>query len=289
MHLLESMVPDHWTWDVTSASGILRNKPTFIEDDIVILHPDTSFGTCAVRGSKALCQNTVAYWEVASPKIYGTAVMFGIGTVEAGVYVPLCFDCLLGVDDQSYGLSHKGTGQHNGQQETLCGPFPEEHFTTVGMLFDGPARRLQYYLNGCPLPAVFENIVFDERVYYPMVSSTAQGTVLMLKNLRASVPRTMRSLTELSVNAVAKHAGQFGALEHLALPQCLKDAVRQEWRRVAEEHLSTERKQSGTSNVHLPPFLRSMVEHLIKQTRSERSDDKPTRKRKRPFSIANRS
>ena len=68
-------------------------------------------GTRSLNGGKF-------YWEVTvSPRLYGTSVMFGVGTLEART-VADTFTNLLGQDSNSWGLSHKGLLWHEGTCRT---------------------------------------------------------------------------------------------------------------------------------------------------------------------------
>lgn len=86
------------------------------------------------------------------------------------MYAPLAFENLLGTDSQSYGLSHRGVAQHDGDEYFFCDPFSSESMVTVGVLFDGPSGRLEYFLNGRSLGVAFDKIAVKGTTYYPMVS-----------------------------------------------------------------------------------------------------------------------
>lgn len=84
-------------------------------------------------------------------------MMFGIGTAQA-VLEANTFTNLLGVDEHSWGLSHKGIVWHNsiGLRFTKC--FQENLATKIGLLFDGIKGTLTYYKDGVCLGIAFRGL-----------------------------------------------------------------------------------------------------------------------------------
>ena len=63
------------------------------------------------------------YWEInVSQRIFGTSMMFGVGTRSARLHVD-AFVNMLGEDSRSWGLSHKGFLWHAGKQKAYTKPF----------------------------------------------------------------------------------------------------------------------------------------------------------------------
>ena len=57
-----------------------------------------------------------------SQRIFGTSMMFGVGTHSARLHVD-AFVNMLGEDSRSWGLSHKGFLWHAGKQRQYTKPF----------------------------------------------------------------------------------------------------------------------------------------------------------------------
>ena len=62
-----------------------------------------------------------------SQRIFGTSMMFGVGTHSARLHVD-AFVNMLGEDSRSWGLSHKGFLWHAGKQRQYTKPFRYAQF-----------------------------------------------------------------------------------------------------------------------------------------------------------------
>lgn len=84
-------------------------------------------------------------------------MMFGICTENAELHAN-SFKNLLGEDNHSWGLSHKGLIWHGGigLRYTKC--FKENQATTVGLLFDGIDGTLTYYKDDVCLGVAFRGL-----------------------------------------------------------------------------------------------------------------------------------
>ena len=80
--------------------------------------------------------------------------MFGIGTQKARLHVD-AFVNMLGENEDSWGLSHKGCLWHNGSYRHYTKNFKENISTTIGILFDGIAGTLTYFKDGVNLGVAF--------------------------------------------------------------------------------------------------------------------------------------
>eukprot|EP00091_Calanus_sinicus_P013703 TRINITY_DN30428_c0_g1_i1.p1 TRINITY_DN30428_c0_g1~~TRINITY_DN30428_c0_g1_i1.p1 ORF type:complete len:123 (-),score=12.43 TRINITY_DN30428_c0_g1_i1:24-392(-) len=88
---------------------------------IAHFHPNWSNGTAGVRGTRVLNGGRF-YWEInVSQRIFGTSMMFGIGTRKARLHVD-AFVNMLGEDENSWGLSHKGLLWHGGHHNNTSSP-----------------------------------------------------------------------------------------------------------------------------------------------------------------------
>ncbi|KAG8179751.1 hypothetical protein JTE90_025083 [Oedothorax gibbosus] len=130
---LNTFYPDNWTWNKRDKSHEVRLHG---ENKTAHFHPNWSNGTAGVRGTRILNRGRY-YWEInVSQRIFGTSMMFGIGTKRARLHTNV-FVNMLGEDDQGWGLSHKGLLWHNGKFRQYAKPFRENEATTIGLLFDG--------------------------------------------------------------------------------------------------------------------------------------------------------
>ncbi|XP_022190923.2 SPRY domain-containing SOCS box protein 3 isoform X2 [Nilaparvata lugens] len=168
---------DFWTWSRYARSSEVKLFGSGLK--VAHFHPNWSSGTAGVRGTRIL-NNSRYYWELrVSPRIFGTSMMFGIGTKKARLHVQH-FINLLGENEHSWGLSHKGLLWHNGQCSHYTRPFRENEATTVGILFDGIEGTLTFYKDGECLGVAFEGLNLVREPLYPMASSTAAKTEMTL-------------------------------------------------------------------------------------------------------------
>ena len=189
---------DHWTWSKGHKSHEVRLYGEFA--NIAHFHPNWSNGTAAVRGDKIL-NDGIYYWEVkVSQRLFGTSMMFGIGTANTRLHVD-AFVNLLGEDQWSMGLSHKGLAWYNGTWKQYTKPFRENEATTIGLLFNGPKGTLTYYKDGECLGVAFEGLHRIEQNLYPIIASTAAKTEMTLTNCR----RCFTSLQDRCRHVILKH------------------------------------------------------------------------------------
>ena len=125
---------DHWSWNKRDKSHEVYLYGS--KQRIAHFHPNWSNGTAGVRGTKTLNGGRF-YWEInISQRIFGTSMMFGIGTKKARLHVD-GFVNMLGEDINSWGMSHKGLLWHGGKYRQYTKPFQENVVTTIGVFFDG--------------------------------------------------------------------------------------------------------------------------------------------------------
>lgn len=98
-------VEDDWTW-----SKRYRSKEVVLSGHnsrTVHFHPNWSKGTAGIQGKRAL-NNGRYYWELhVSQRVFGTSIMFGIGTRSCRLHAN-AFRNMLGENEHGWGLSHKG-------------------------------------------------------------------------------------------------------------------------------------------------------------------------------------
>ncbi|CAD5227076.1 unnamed protein product [Bursaphelenchus xylophilus] len=222
---LRNLRPQRWGW-FHQANERLSSFEAHFTEDSVQFHPDYAYGTAAALGNHILNESSISYWELKVPYIYGTSVMFGIGTLQTPVKLGNRFDNLLGLEDTSYGLSHKGVLYHNGKERSnYCEEFEENKMAVVGMYFNGPERRLSYFLNGKYLGVAFENINLDKPMY-PMVSSTARKCTFILQNQYSNTDLSLRGICKRYV--IHKLECHPHSLNDLGLPSALVDELKKD-------------------------------------------------------------
>ena len=63
-------------------------------------------------------------------------------------------------------------------------------------MFNGPKKCLSYYVNGEKLGTAFNNMELNNKIFHPMISSTAQRSVFTLQNERIlEIPASLFSLS----------------------------------------------------------------------------------------------
>lgn len=109
--------------------------------------------------------------------------MFGVGTGEVRLHANK-FINLLGEDSNGWGLSHKGLLWHNGSGHHFIKRFVENQATKIGLLFDGVNGTLTYYKDGKCLGVAFRGLNDIKKPLYPIVTSTAAKTEMVLAEAR---------------------------------------------------------------------------------------------------------
>ncbi|WKY06372.1 hypothetical protein Q1695_006513 [Nippostrongylus brasiliensis] len=205
------MFPDSWPFAKEST-----NLEAAVWGNEVLFHPVYAFGTAGIRGAKQLTATSIVYWDTrVCQNLFGTSIMFGVGTKHAATRARSQFVDLLGEDEHSYGLNQKGVVRHCAIEVAVCDPLPYRD-CVVGILFDGPGRKISFYRNGEYLCTPFTEIDVSEPLY-PMVSSTAQQSRFTVEN--QSCLYVAHSLTESALTKV--HAMTGSCYAHLPLPRSL--------------------------------------------------------------------
>ncbi|XP_035252468.1 SPRY domain-containing SOCS box protein 3 isoform X1 [Anguilla anguilla] len=218
---------EHWEWDASSKSPAAQLSPC---RQAVYFHTNMlleSEGTAGVRGTKGFTHGE-HYWEIEfSEPPYGTSVMVGLGTKKALLHTGgYQFINLLGMDEESWGLSYKGVLWHGGRSRKYTEPFYDK-MTVIGVLLNLDAGTLGFYRDGLSLGPAFSGLHEVGAPLFPLVSSTAPETEVQLG------VRTTRlvSLQERCLNAIAQSLGSRtplgsrGPQDSLPLPPSLRDRL----------------------------------------------------------------
>lgn len=202
---------DLWSWNRFARSPEVKILGKSYE--IAYFHPNWSSGTAGVRGTRIL-NNGKYFWELRlSRRIFGTSMMFGVGTSKARLHAD-SFTNLLGEDDSGWGLSHKGQLWHGGRWYHYTKPFRENEPTTIGILFDGIAGTLTYYKDGKCLGVAFRGLNEVTEPIYPIICSTAAKTEMTLYSMK----RDFVNLQDRCRTVIVKRVKCEKDLEKLSLP-----------------------------------------------------------------------
>ena len=198
-----------------------------------MFHPNKSFGTSAIRGDRPLLKNAFTYWQITiSDRIFGTSIMIGIGTKDAKTK-SIGYLNLLGIDSNSWGLSHKGILWHDNCSKQFTNAFDENKCVKIGCLFDGYKGRLAYFINDVYMGIAFDDIKVARRMeggeekgeevecLYPMISSTMSQCIMKLDFCYQTFP----TLQEICRAIVVKNSNLFNSikLEYPFIPQNIKE------------------------------------------------------------------
>lgn len=126
-------------------------------------------------------------------------MMFGIGTDRTRLHADN-FTNLLGMDEHSWGLSHKGVIWHKGAGIRYTKCFKENLATTIGVLFDGIDGTLTYYKDGICLGVAFceldqvgvEYARNRARKTFKEITALIQITLIRCRNLSIRSSRRRR-------------------------------------------------------------------------------------------------
>lgn len=143
--------------------------------------------------------------------------MFGIGTKNARLHVD-AFVNMLGENNESWGLSHKGILWHANSNRQYTKSFKENISTTVGLYFDGIAGTLTYYKDGVNLGVAFTGLADIDEPLYPIICSTAAKTEMAL----GVTKREFISIQDRCRAVILGHLNHQDQIEQLELPRTLK-------------------------------------------------------------------
>uniref|UniRef100_A0A0N5AUS4 SPRY domain-containing protein n=1 Tax=Syphacia muris TaxID=451379 RepID=A0A0N5AUS4_9BILA len=205
-------------------SILISSSEAVVCGGFVAFHTDISNGTIAVRGDRPLTADVIAFWkiEIVQP-LFGTSIMFGVGSSRAKRSLRYCFANLLGFDDQSYGLSYNGQIFHNGIGVQFCKPFHNP--CSLSILFHGPSASIGFFRNEVFLGWAFKQVDLTEPLY-PMISSTAQRSFFNVRSqwFRSVLPE---SLSEKCLEKISSLISEVTDVQRLPIPEFLKRSLRE--------------------------------------------------------------
>ncbi|XP_050536308.1 SPRY domain-containing SOCS box protein 3-like [Daktulosphaira vitifoliae] len=179
-----------WSWDHLEAT-----TDVIIADDSfnIIVHPNSSRGTGAVRGNIPFIPGQIYYWEIeVNGSHTATDMIVGVGTKDFNLKSSEDKYCsLIGSDNKSWGYSYTGVKQHDGKRKAYGLRFDKEK-TLIGVRLDMWRGTLEFFHNRNPLGVAYEKLN-KENLLYPMVCSTACRTQFTVKYCR-SLPVNLQLL-----------------------------------------------------------------------------------------------
>lgn len=247
---------DQWTWSRRERSPEVRLYGPGLRT--AHFHPHWSSGTAGVRGQRVL-NNGCYFWELqVSQRIFGTSMMFGIGTRRARLHAD-AFTNLLGEDEHGWGLSHKGLLWHAGRWHHYTRPFRENQRTTVGILFDGIAGTLTFYKDGKCLGVAFRGLQEIREPLYPIVCSTAAKTEMTLTSMR----RTFVNLQDRCRAVIVKRITGRRQLDDLQVPPRIRSFLAeamylQQQQQPHNQHQHQQQQSLGNVNKYVLNLLHSV-------------------------------
>lgn len=108
-----------------------------------------------MRGNRPF-QHGMHYFEIEFKEpIFGSAIMVGVGSEEVCLHYDNYEYCnLIGLDSNSYGLSHKGRVWHKNMSKKFCEPFFDKD-TVMGVYVDMIRKKIHFFLNNVYLGVAF--------------------------------------------------------------------------------------------------------------------------------------
>lgn len=217
--LIRDGCDERWTWNKRDKSHEVKTCGEGMET--AHFHPHWSNGTAGIRGNCVLNYG-IHYWEIkVSQRIFGTSMMFGIGTKRARLHVD-AFVNIIGEDQYSWGLSHKGLLWHNSKSRQYTKPFKENEATVVGVLFDGIAGTLTFFKDGFSLGVAFTGLNSVTENLYPIAASTAAKTEMTLGIRR----RGYQSLQDRCRVKILSSIRKQQEIDHLPLPSSMRSFIK---------------------------------------------------------------
>ncbi|XP_055316687.1 SPRY domain-containing SOCS box protein 3 isoform X2 [Sitodiplosis mosellana] len=167
----------NWTWDRQNVQ-----PQTIIQNHTVQFHPIYSQGTSVIRSNQPLTSNMIHYWEVKIVHwLSGTDLMVGIGSDAVNLMeYRYKFASVLGLDNRSWGYSHRGMIQHKNILKYYGKSYTKR--CIVGVYLDLSRGHLEFYVNRIPQGIAFRNIPLDKEKLYAMVCSTSAKSSVRLIN-----------------------------------------------------------------------------------------------------------
>ena len=146
--------------------------------------------------------------------------MFGIGTKKARLHVESYVN-MLGQDDHSWVLSHKGLLWNGGRHKTYIKPFKSSIPTKIGLYFDRITGTLSYWKDGVSLGVAFTNLQHIKEPLFPIVSSSSRNTIMSLGVLK----RDFHSLQDRCRSSILYYLTHKEQINQLKLPLMIKDFI----------------------------------------------------------------
>ena len=203
--------PDNWCWDRREKSHEAYLSGPHLRT--IEFHPDWSHGTAAVLGTRALSRGSRYYWEIEFSNFCGTSQMVGVSSKGLRLHVNSFID-LVGENNTSWGLNHKGLLWHDGRWRRYTAPLSFNTKVNIGLLYDGVSGCLTFYKNNVSLGVAFTGLHETPVELYPVVSSTVRQSTMTLVTLK----REFTSLQDRCRSVILSRIAHKTCLDRLCLP-----------------------------------------------------------------------
>ena len=132
-----------------------------------------------------------------------------------------CCHLLSGMDDNSWGLSYKGTIWHGGKCWRYCEPFYDDR-TVIAVHLNLYEGTISFSKNGKNLGVAFSGLNNLDQQLFPLISSTATETELAVGK-RTCRYMSLQELCYLTIAKSMKH--KYQAVNRLPLPRVMQNCV----------------------------------------------------------------
>lgn len=132
-----------------------------------------------------------------------------------------CCHLLSGMDDNSWGLSYKGTIWHGGKCWRYCEPFYDDR-TVIAVHLNLYEGTISFSKNGKNLGVAFSGLNNLDQQLFPLISSTATETELAVGK-RTCRYMSLQELCYLTIAKSMKH--KYQAVKRLPLPRVMQNCV----------------------------------------------------------------
>ena len=218
---LEYGCEDSWGWDIVDKPEAVR----IYGSKVAFFHPNYSYGTAGVRGNRALNGGRY-YWEVdLGDRVFGTCMAVGIGTKKAKLSSP-SFINLIGMDENSWGLNHKGELWYNNECRIWNCNAKKYKPNKIAVYYDGIGGNVTFFRDGHCMGVAFDGLQNVTEDLFPIVCSTAARTTMTLGAMR----KEYDSLQERCYDTILKSLSYHSHIHQLQIPRTLKAELCEKYR-----------------------------------------------------------
>uniref|UniRef100_A0A0K0ES19 SPRY domain-containing protein n=1 Tax=Strongyloides stercoralis TaxID=6248 RepID=A0A0K0ES19_STRER len=220
----------HFDWDHPINERYIRSGLVVTGESLQINYFWASTAVAGL-GNVKLKKGRKVFWQL---KVDGkkdfTSIMFGIASENSNIWNCNVLTDIIGMDNLSWGINHRGYAIHNGIKKGVTKSFPQKWVSEhVGLLFNGFGEygTLTYFLRGQNMGVIFDNIPLDT-IYYPVVASTGQLTEFKITKClrsRVAVPKLKKIVRTKILDFICTPAN----INDLFLPNYDRKVLQRMW------------------------------------------------------------